>query len=152
MAELSAKRHFAEEMCAAFERELEEEDVPRETVARRVARSRERILSAPVIVVLSVDMSEMDAYPDRRRKKLEYVLATQSAANAGLQLLLAAHAEGLGGVWICSPLFAQATVRTALNLPQSWEPQAMFLLGYPNEIPRQRERKPLEQVLLKGAG
>jgi nitroreductase len=92
-------------------------------------------------------MSEMDEYPDTRRKKAEYIIATQSATNAGMQLLLAAHAEGLGGVWVCSPMFAQETVQKALNISSTWEPQAMFLLGYPTEMPAFRERKPLEEVV-----
>ena len=92
-------------------------------------------------------MSEMDEYPDTRRKKAEYIIATQSAANAGMQLLLAAHAEGLGGVWVCSPMFAQETVQEALKISKVWEPQAMFLLGYPVEIPAFRGRKPLEEVV-----
>ena len=38
-------------------------------------------------------------------------MGTQSVALAGLQLLLAAHAEGLGGTWICWPLFAPDETR-----------------------------------------
>ena len=90
----------------------------------------------------------MDTYPDTRRKKAEYLMASQSAAGAGLQLLLAAHAEGLGSVWVCSPLFAQETVQAALGLPKSWEPQAMYFLGYPEEIPQVRERKNLHEIIL----
>ena len=88
----------------------------------------------------------MDAYPDAQRKQAEYLIATQSAANAGMQLLLAAHAEGLGSVWVCSPMFAQKTVQQALNLSSQWEPQAMFLIGYALETPAVRERKPLEEI------
>ena len=145
----SVKNDLAETMTNEFQRELEADHLPPDKISKRVTRSRERILSTPVIIILSVDMSEMDTYPDRRRKKIEYVMATQSTANAGMQLLLAAHAEGLGGVWVCSPLFAQETVQSALNLPKTWEPQAMFLLGYPNESPKQRERKALEQFVMK---
>lgn len=133
-------------MVKAFQSELEDESLSQETINKRTARSRARITSAPVVVVLCVDMSEMDQYLDTRRKKAEYVIATQSAANAGLQLLLAAHAEGLGGVWICSPIFAQETVQKALYLPKAWEPQAMFLLGYPQEIPEARARKSVEEI------
>jgi nitroreductase len=92
-------------------------------------------------------MSEMDVYPDEQRSKAEYLIATQSAANAGMQLLLAAHAEGLGSVWVCSPMFAQGTVQTALNISKNWEPQAMFLMGYPVEIPEVRARKELKDIV-----
>jgi nitroreductase len=61
--------------------------------------------------------------------------------------LLAAHAEGLGGNWICWPLFTQETVRVTLDLPATWEPQAMFFLGYPDETPREKVLKPLAEVV-----
>lgn len=135
-------------MAEEFQRDLEKDNLSPEEIAKRVNRSRERITGAPVVVILCLDMSEMDAYPDTRRKKAEYIIATQSAANAGMQLLLAAHAEGLGGVWVCSPMFAQETVQKALKISKTWEPQAMFLLGYPVETPAVRERKKLEEIAI----
>jgi nitroreductase len=75
-------------------------------------------------------------------------MAIQSVAAAGLQLLLAAHAGGLGGVWVCSPLFAQQTIQNSLNLPPAWEPQGMFFIGYPDGTPGVRERKDIERLSL----
>lgn len=129
-----------------FVKDLRHDKLPPQEIEKRIQRSRQRISNAPVVVILCVDMSGMDEYPDTKRKKAEYIIATQSAANAGMQLLLAAHAEGLGGVWVCSPVFAQKTVHDALNLPNTWEPQAMFLLGYPAETPLLRERKKLKDI------
>jgi len=133
-------------MSREFQKDLEKDNFSREEIEKRVARSRERITGAPVVILLCLEMSEMDTYPDRRRNKAEYMIAAQSASNAGMQLLLAAHAEGLGGVWVCSPMFAQETVQKALALSKAWEPQAMFLLGYPVEIPALRERKNIEDI------
>ena len=140
------KEKLADEMIKKFQQELENDKLSPDEISRRVVRSKERILSAPVVIVLSVDMSDMDTYPDKHRRKAEYVMATQSVANAGMQLLLASHAERLGSVWVCSPLFAQETVQAALGLPKSWEPQAMYFLGYPEEIPQARERKPISEI------
>ncbi len=137
-------------MAEEFQRDLEKDKLTAEEIAKKAAKSQERITGAPIVVILCVDMSEMDNYPDERRKKAEYIIGVQSAANAGMQLLLAAHAEGLGGVWVCSPVFAQETVQNALDISKQWEPQAMFLLGYPLEIPALRERKPLEEVVKLG--
>jgi nitroreductase len=64
-----------------------------------------------------------------------------------MQMLLAAHAEGLGSVWVCSPLFVQETVQNILELQKTWEPQAMYFLGYPAEIPEARERKPIIEIM-----
>lgn len=147
LTDSSAKIHLSDAMAEEFQRDLQKDQVPPEEIAKRVSRSRERITGAPVVVILCLDMSEMDEYPDTRRKKAEYIIATQSAANAGMQLLLAAHAERLGGVWVCSPMFAQETVQKALNISSTWEPQAMFLLGYPAETPAFRERKSLEEAV-----
>lgn len=147
VTDLSVKQKLAEAMAKKFQGELEADNLPPEEISLRVTRSKDRILSAPVVIILSMDMSEMDQYPDRRRKKAEFIMATQSAANAGMQLLLAAHAEGLGGVWVCSPLFAQETVTEVLNLPKTWEPQAMYFLGYPAENPKARERKPIKEIV-----
>ncbi|MCC6261879.1 MAG: nitroreductase family protein [Anaerolineales bacterium] len=142
-----AKKRLAQSMAAEFERDLQKDGLAQEIVTRRVQKSKERINSAPIVVILCLDMSEMDNYPDAQRQRAEHLIATQSVANAGLQLLLAAHAEGLGGVWVCSPIFAQAIVQTALNLEKNWEPQAMLLIGYPLEIPEVRPRKPIEEVV-----
>jgi F420 biosynthesis protein FbiB-like protein len=147
VTELSAKENLARAMAAEFKRELEADQFSQDEIQKRVTRSCEKIKGAPVIIMLCMDMSEMDQYPDTRRQATEHIIAAQSTANAGMQLLLAAHAEGLGGVWVCSPIFAQEIVQTALNLPRAWEPQAMFLLGYPDEQPEVRKRKPIDEIV-----
>jgi len=134
-------------MAAEFRHDLEKDNLPKDKIDVRVDKSRQRITSAPLVIILCLDMSEMDSYPDEARKKAEYLIATQSAANAGMQLLLAAHAEGLGGVWVCSPMFAQETVQNVLDISKHWEPQAMFLIGYPMDIPQVRARKSLEEIV-----
>lgn len=147
LTDTPSRIRFAADMMAAFQQSLNEDNLPQDEIQKRLTRSQERLSSAPVVILLCVDMTEMEQYIDQRRKTAEHLIATQSAANAGMQLLLAAHAEGLGGVWVCSPVFAQGVVKNALTLPSAWEPQAMFLLGYPLEIPAVRERKKLEEVV-----
>jgi coenzyme F420-0:L-glutamate ligase/coenzyme F420-1:gamma-L-glutamate ligase len=145
---LDAKENLAEAMAIDFERDLTQDGLAPEKIQTQIKRSKERITSAPVAILLCLDMSEMDSYPDEKRGNAERMMAIQSVAAAGLQLLLAAHAEGLGGVWACWPLFAQETIQRTLNLPQAWEPQAMFFVGYPIEIPEARQRKSLAEIAL----
>ena len=145
----SVKTQLADAMSIDFRRDLANDGVPAEKIQTQVKRSKERITSAPVAILLCLDMSEMDSYPDDKRNKAEYMMAVQSVAAAGMQLLLAAHAEGLGGVWACWPLFAQETIQKTLNLPESWEPQGMFFVGYPEVIPEAREKKPLDDVVIR---
>ncbi|HLO17988.1 MAG TPA: nitroreductase family protein [Anaerolineales bacterium] len=149
VTDLSVKTHLAEAMAQDFERDLRRDGLAPEKIQAQINRSKGRMTSAPLLILLCLDMSEMDSYPDEKRQYAERMMAIQSVAAAGLQLLLAAHAEGLGGVWVCSPLFAQATIQKVLNLPQVWEPQGMFFVGYPDENPEAHERKPLDAVFVR---
>ena len=135
-------------MAEDFERDLLQDGVALEKIESQIKRSKDRVISAPVVILLCLDMSEMDSYPDEKRQYAERTMAMQSVAAAGLQLLLAAHAAGLGGVWVCSPLFTQETIQKTLDLPQTWEPQGMFFVGYTAQTPEPRERKDIESVSL----
>jgi coenzyme F420-0:L-glutamate ligase/coenzyme F420-1:gamma-L-glutamate ligase len=112
-----------------------------------VRRSHDRIIAAPLAILVCVTMEEMDRYPDARRAGAEWVMAVQSTAMAGGNLLLAAEAEGLGACWMCAPLFCPDEVRQALNLRATWVPQGLVLLGYPAEAGKFRQRKPLAEVM-----
>ncbi len=142
VANRDARAALADAMGAEFRRDLLQDGLSAAEADRLVARSRDRLVDAPVAVVLCLTMAGMDAYPDRARQRAEFRMAMQSVALAGGQLMLAAHAEGLGSVWVCAPLFAPTAVRLNLDLPTDWEPQAMILLGFPDpdrpERPRDR--------------
>jgi F420 biosynthesis protein FbiB-like protein len=142
----SVKQNLAQAMAQDFERDLTNDGLPHEKIQAQIKRSKDRITSAPIAILLCLDMSDMDSYPDEKRQQAERTMAVQSVAAAGMQLLLVAHAEGLGGVWACWPLFAQETIRKTLNLCETWEPQAMMFLGYPQDIPEARERKLLKEI------
>jgi F420 biosynthesis protein FbiB-like protein len=147
VTDFSVKAQLADAMAKEFERDLRRDGVVEERIEAQIKRSRERMTSAPVLVLLCLDMSNMDTYPDAKRQQAERTMAMQSVAAAGLQLLLAAHAEGLGGVWVCSPLFAQETTRAVLGLSESWEPQGVFFIGYADALPKQKEMKDLRSVV-----
>lgn len=134
-------------MAKDFERDLTRDGIPPEKIKAQLKRSKDRIRAAPVAILLCLDMSEMDSYPDEKRQFAERMMAIQSVAAAGLQLMLASHAEGLGGVWVCSPLFAAETIQKTLGLSETWEPQAMFFIGYPDDTPKIKEMKDLESLV-----
>jgi nitroreductase len=112
-------------------------------IEKRVANSLRRIDEAPVILLLCRDVTSVRADTPE-----ETIMATQSVAAAGLQLLLAAHAEGLGGNWICWPLYAQEETRAALELPETWEPQAMFFIGYADQEPKTKALKLMDDLVI----
>ena len=128
---LEARQRLADSMGAALLHDLQADGLPQAQAETQVARSQARICQAPLGILLCLDTRVGDQYPDARRQQAEDWMGVQSVALAGGALLLAAHAEGLGGVWICSPLFATAAASQALDLPENWLPQALILLGYP---------------------
>jgi len=64
-------------------------------------------------------------------------------------MLLAAHALGLGGVWLGEILKNGDKVREVLGLPEGLELAAVVALGYPNDRRKRAGRKPLETFILK---
>ncbi len=142
------KRALADRMGARLRADRERDGDDADAIGADVARSRVRIVEAPLVVVVCLTMAEMDRYPDARRARTEHHLAVQSAAMAGQNLLLAAHALGLGACWMCAPLFCPAEVRAALELPADWEPQALVLVGPPAEPGRNKPRKPQDRIVI----
>jgi coenzyme F420-0:L-glutamate ligase/coenzyme F420-1:gamma-L-glutamate ligase len=139
----NAKERLANAMNAVLRADLAADGLPPDQIAAQATRRRARLTRAPILILLCMTMADMDDYPDDKRRRAEWTMATQSVALAGQNLLLAAHAEGLGACWLCAPLFCPDVVRDTLRLPQDWEPQAFISLGWPDES-RQKEREPLE--------
>ncbi|MCX8171807.1 MAG: nitroreductase family protein [Candidatus Bathyarchaeota archaeon] len=143
------KRNLAESMALDWVKDLKKDGVPQEEANRLISESIKRFTEAPILVVAALTMKDMHKYPDRRRQRFEHLMATQSLAAAIQNILLAAHAEGLGACWFCAPLFCQNTVRRVLRLPRDVEPQALISIGYPAESPEPPPRRPLKEVAFK---
>jgi coenzyme F420-0:L-glutamate ligase / coenzyme F420-1:gamma-L-glutamate ligase len=146
LTDSAMKSRLAQAMALDFRRDLASDGLPDDEIDRQASRSISRIESAPVIVLMCMDLGSVDLPADPRRAMAERTMAIQSVAAAATQLLLAAHAEGLGGVWICSPLFAPEAVRRTLGLESSLEPQGMVFVGHIQTPPSPRERKPLSEI------
>jgi len=135
------KPRLAKALTDKMRLDMQSEGAAESEIDKRVSNSIRRIDEAPVIIMLCHDVTDV-----RVSTPEETIMNIQSTALAGLQLLLAAHAEGLGGNWICWPLYVTQETQTVLNLPKSWEPQAMIIVGYSNEEPKQKELKPLNTI------
>ena len=116
-----------------------------DAIDQDVARSYARITGAPAVIVVALDMSDMDHYRDGRQGA-EHTMAVQSTAMATQNLLLAAHAEGLGACWMCAPLFCPDVVTEALALPAGWEPQAIVTLGKAAGPGKPATRRPIGEI------
>ena len=147
LTSLEAKSHLAEAISARFRKDMAADGMSETDIQVRIERTVRRSRDAPVIIVLCHDSTRVDPQPDGIRQQTEAIMGVQSVAAACLQLLLAAHAEGLGGTWICWPLFAPQETLAALNLPVDWEPQGMVFLGYPADSPATPERVRLGEIV-----
>jgi F420 biosynthesis protein FbiB-like protein len=143
----AAKSHLSRAITGKFRFDMLADGIAEAEIQARVERTVRRVEEAPVVIVLCRDVTQVDPQPDAIRQEAEATMGIQSVALAGLQLLLAAQVEGLGGTWICWPLFTSQATHEALELPVEWQPQAMIFLGYSAEQPITPERKPLQEIV-----
>jgi len=135
------KPRLAKALTDKMRLDMRAEGAAESDIEKRIANSIRRINEAPVIILLCRDLTVV-----RVNTPEENIMNIQSTALAGLQLLLAAHAEGLGANWICWPLYATKETQNVLELPQTWEPQAMIIIGYADEQAKQKELKSVNTI------
>ena len=100
------------------------------------------IEEAPVVVVVCAnEMRSGRGYGNRGVT----LYCLQDTAAAIQNLLLAAHALGLGACWVGA--FHEEEARTVLKVPRGIRPVAIVPLGHPDESPWDRERRPLSEVV-----
>lgn len=121
------------------------EPLPQDKVDKWLSRINEGMYYAPVYIA---------AYADFRRRthneqfiNVEKILVTQSVAAAIENILLAAHALGIGSVWLGVPLLMREEFDRVLQPPEGCELQAIIALGYPSETPRARSRRIIDEVV-----
>ena len=143
MTDSSIKTKLGQALTHTMRKDMQAKGISESEIYERARRSLQRLAEAPATILLCRDKAAVKA-----NEAEEIIMSIQSVAAAGLQLLLAAHAEGLGGNWICWPLYAQDQTQQALELPESWDPQAMFFIGYPDGTAKEKVLKNMEDVVV----
>jgi F420 biosynthesis protein FbiB-like protein len=143
----NVKRRLAEAMAGEWNKDLRKDGILSEDRERFIKASIRQFTDPPILIVACLTMDDMDKYPDKERQEAEYVMAVQSVAAAIQNMLLTAHAEGLGACWFCAPLFCPGVVRKTLGIPKDIRPQALITLGYPAGRPKAPPRKPIESIV-----
>jgi coenzyme F420-0:L-glutamate ligase / coenzyme F420-1:gamma-L-glutamate ligase len=138
----SVKRRLADAMADEWVKDLQRDGITVESDKR--TERVERFATAPVLVLACLTVVDLRKFPDSERQMCERDLAVQSFGAALQNLLLAAHAKGLGACWFCAPAFCKETVRKILRIPDEVEPQAFVAMGYPAEKPKVPIKKLLE--------
>ena len=104
-----------------------------------LTKYRKVIEGAQALIVVFVDKDVM--YHD---------VKDHQAIGACIQnMLLAAHALGLGAVWLGEILKSADEVRTLLGLPESLDLMAVIAVGHPAKRDQKSNRKDIEEVILK---
>lgn len=124
---------------------------PQRVIVLRTAEALERLtrctrdFGAPVAIVVCADTDEVwtRRYDGKKIGDIDATIVTD-------HMMLAAAAEGLDTLWICS--FDPVALRRELALPPSVEPVNILLVGYGAEEPaspdrHDRTRKPIEATV-----
>lgn len=141
------REHLIRSMLQSYLKEMIGNHIPQSERDILISRSEQRLRDAPGLVIVCSTMPKMNKYKDRSRYILEQTLVAHSLGAVMQNVLLSAHAFGLGACWYCSPLFCQKAVQQALELPSFMEPQALVTLGYPKDYPSGKERKNTDSII-----
>jgi nitroreductase len=106
------------------------------------AYGQKSLLEASVIIVVCADEKRAEESYGQRGKSLYCI---QDTAAAIQNILLSACSLGLGTCWIGA--FEEAEVKKAINAPKEVRPVALIPVGYPNESPKARLRRPLTEIV-----
>jgi coenzyme F420-0:L-glutamate ligase/coenzyme F420-1:gamma-L-glutamate ligase len=149
--EPGSRPRLADAMASAWRADLAADRQSPQAVERSLARSRRQLTEAPLLLLACLEREGARRWPDGRRRRAERDMYVQSLGAALQNLLLAAHARGLGGYLKGAPLFCQRAVGKALGLPSGWEPAFLVLLGYPAEgfRPSPRPEIRLDDLLIE---
>ena len=104
-----------------------------------------RPTNAPLMIAVCGDTDKTSS-PDGKMKLPDFWIEDVSAATENL--LLAAHALGLGAVWTgCYPAMEHvAEVANVLNCPKNIVPVAVVRIGYPDESPEPKDKFKEENI------
>lgn len=144
---LPLRERLAEAMAASWRHNLALDGQDAATIEARLGGSRRRMLEAPVLILVSLTLEDLDRYPDPARQGAEATMAIQSLGACVQNMLLMAYRLGLDAGWMCAPLFCPEVVRDTLGLPPSQIPHALLPLGYAAADPKRRARRPLELLI-----
>ena len=101
--------------------------------------------NAPLLIAVCGD-TDKTTMPDGNGKLPDFWIQDVSAATENL--LLAAHALGLGAVWtgVYPVMERTAEVANVLNCPKNIVPLALVRVGYPDEAPAPKDKFKQENI------
>jgi len=120
------------------------------TKVAHVSHEQDWMLGAPVFIVCVADIrvATNDTGPLHINEETPGIAPKQiilDTAIAGENIVLAAESLGLGTCWVS--WYVQDEIRPVLDIPSDKYVVAIITLGYPDQTPKQRPRRSLEEVI-----
>jgi nitroreductase len=116
-----------------------------EKIKKRLAQAalnQNFIADAPLVIIGCTDSSRISW---RYGERGVYLYSIQDVACSIMGMMLVAHEEGLGSVWVGA--FNEASVSEVLNLPRNLRPVAIVPVGYTSRIPSPPPRVSKEEAV-----
>ncbi|HDK7158160.1 TPA: nitroreductase family protein [Clostridium botulinum] len=124
-------------------------DFTRERLAK-ISHNQEWMMAAPVFIVCVADIRsrikediELSLNESSPQQELKQIIRDTSIAIE--HLVLSAENLGLGTCWVA--WFTQEEIRPILNIPSDKYVVSIITIGYPNESPKARPRKKLQDII-----
>jgi len=105
------------------------------------ALDQEYIASAPLSIVACTDSGIKMHYGERG----EYLYAVQDVSASIMCMMLVAHEQGLGSVWVGA--FHEDNVSEILEIPENYRPVSIIPIGYAASIPETPARISAEYAI-----
>ena len=103
------------------------------------------IWAAPVHIFAFCDTSVVEI--EEGWEKIEMLWSAQGVSAACQNMLLAAHALGLGAVWAGGSVAVEDEIKSMLGVPEGIKLMTVIAVGYPADEPLPPVRRPLSDVM-----
>ena len=140
-----------EEMLKVFRQGIEREEkgnalLPQSKQHIAGAKYTVEIMEEAPTIVFVVNSLGKDIGSELTQEEHIYEICNIQSISASIQnMLLAATEKGIGSLWICDIYFAYSELCNWLN--SNGQLIAAIAFGYPNESPKERPRKKLDDIV-----
>ena len=140
-----------EEMLKVFRRGIDREEnesalLPQSKQHIAAAKHTIDIMAEAPVIIFAINTLGKSFMEEMTPEEHIYEICNIQSISASIQnMLLTATEKGIGSLWICDIYFAYAELCKWLN--SDGQLIAAIAFGYPNEFPRERPRKKIEDIL-----
>jgi nitroreductase len=130
-------RHRLGDVDASITVETFSDDLPSETRTLLMAKQKAKSLRAPYIIVATVEKPS--------NEKVIYLENVAAVGAAVQNILLTAHAMGLGAKWRTGKVAYHPATKAFLGLDADTDILGFIYVGYPDEVPEPAARLPFTE-------